>query len=380
MGAIITKLGLKKIASATVDNPLKIEKFALGDGGGNEIIPNADMKSLVGEKYRDFINDKYANNTNTVFESVLRANAKIEKGFYIRELGLFDESGDLIVVTEVPLQYRAATKEGNILTELLFNVVIQVDNADVIEIKLNEQAFATVDALHREKVERVQEDINTNTRINNLNSNQVKVSSGNFPNLNNTQEALDSLKTTDKALMEMDNNLKNIIRDFYKMFLGVAINTFNHTPFWNPHYVEVMWCSGQLLKVVDYPELYAVLGTRWGGEAGVNFNLPNTHDRVLRTVGSLMPWTYQEDAMQNITASLQGFYWKALNAGKEPIGSGAIQTYAGPDTFGGDFWAAGLKFYHLDWSFDASRVVRVANETRVKSLGVGTLMVVKVKI
>ncbi len=160
MGAIITKIGLKKIAGATVDNPLKIEKFALGDGGGKEIIANADMKSLVGEKYRDLINDKYANNNKTVFESVLRANAKIEKGFYIRELGLFDEEGDLIVVTDVPLQYRAATKEGNILTELLFNVVIQVDNAEVIEIKLNEQVVATVDMMNRilSRVEKLEVD------------------------------------------------------------------------------------------------------------------------------------------------------------------------------------------------------------------------------
>ncbi|MDR2007594.1 MAG: phage tail protein [Alphaproteobacteria bacterium] len=112
MGTIITNKGLSKLASATVENPIVITHFAVGDGGGKSINPNEYMESLINEKYRDYINDKYANGNNTTIECVLRANAPIEEGFYIRELGIFDIEGDLIAVANTPEQYRPATESG----------------------------------------------------------------------------------------------------------------------------------------------------------------------------------------------------------------------------------------------------------------------------
>ncbi|MDR2008092.1 MAG: phage tail protein [Alphaproteobacteria bacterium] len=112
MGTLITNVGLKKLAEATVENPLVITHFAVGDGGGEAINPSEYMENLVNEKYRDFINDKYSNANNTTIECVLRANAPITEGFYIRELGIYDESGDLIAVSNTPEQYRPATESG----------------------------------------------------------------------------------------------------------------------------------------------------------------------------------------------------------------------------------------------------------------------------
>ena len=49
---VITEKGLRKIANATITNPLILEKFAVGDGSGSEITPESSMTSLVNEKYR----------------------------------------------------------------------------------------------------------------------------------------------------------------------------------------------------------------------------------------------------------------------------------------------------------------------------------------
>ncbi len=260
MGAIITKIGLKKIASATVDNPLKIEKFAVGDGGGNKISPNEDMRSLVGEKYRDFINHKYTNNTNTVFESVLRANAKIKEGFYIRELGLFDEAGDLIVVTDLPLQYRAATKEGDIVTELLFNIAIQVDNSDVIEIKLHEQAFATVYALN----------ILTNT-VNEL--------------INSRNKFIESCVGIEK-LFNTDNSHKD------KNILNIGVKIY------------ALMDESNILLIKDYPILFRNIKGVDRGDG--TFAMPKFHDGTIRHVkknSNRGLGSFEEDTLQTHTHS-----------------------------------------------------------------------------
>lgn len=152
MKVVITKVGLAKIATATVDKPLKLTHFAVGNGDrngdGKPIEPNENMSSLVNEKYRDFINDAYSNENNITVECVLRANAPIEKGFKIFELGIFDDAGDMIAISQTPEQYRPATYEG-IATEWIASIVLELSNTDNITIEIPETAYATVDALER---------------------------------------------------------------------------------------------------------------------------------------------------------------------------------------------------------------------------------------
>ncbi len=261
MGAIITKLGLEKIAKATVDKPLRIEKFAVGDGGGVDITPNEDMRSLVNERYRDLINDKYANNNNTVFESVLRANAPILEGFYIRELGLFDEDGDLIVVTDVPVQYRPATEEGNIVTELLFNISIQVQNSDVIEIKINEQVFATVDMVNRliYRVDKIEN-----------NSKKLITSSVGVEKWFNTED-----KYKDQDIVE------------------IGIKTY------------ALMDSSNILNIADYPMLFKNIGGVDRGDG--TFAMPNFYDGTTRHLpkgSSRDLGSFEDDAMQRMMGEL----------------------------------------------------------------------------
>jgi phage-related tail fiber protein len=112
MDAVVTDIGLAKIAAATANNPLKITHFAVGDGGGSAITPTPDMTNLVNEEYRDYVNDVYASDNNTVVECVFRANAPVVGSFYIRELGIFDVDGDMIAIAQTPEQYRPAAAEG----------------------------------------------------------------------------------------------------------------------------------------------------------------------------------------------------------------------------------------------------------------------------
>jgi hypothetical protein len=188
------------------------------------------------------------------------------------------------------------------------------------------------------------------------------------------QESLDSLYTDTQ-------NILNMNRNFYKMFIGVSMTQFNDiNPLMNNSLVGWAWCEGQTLSVAEYPDLYAVIGNRWGGTANVDFKLPDTRNRVLRNTGANMGWGYQDDAVQKITGGMQGFYWRGMNNGATPTGYGAVSATGGGNSGGGDSGSAGLKFFWLDWNFDSARVVRTADETRVKSLPGRTFMITKVLV
>ncbi len=72
--------------------------MAVGDGGGVLPTPDAKQTALVNEKRRAALNMLYIdpqNSSQIIAEQVIPEN---EGGWWIREVGLFDESGALIAV------------------------------------------------------------------------------------------------------------------------------------------------------------------------------------------------------------------------------------------------------------------------------------------
>lgn len=62
-------------------------------------------------------------------------------------------------------------------------------------------------------------------------------------------------------------------------------------------------CDGASYKVVDYPDLYAVIGNTYGGDS-TNFNVPNLVDKFVQ--GSTTSGTEKEAGLPNITGT---FYY-----------------------------------------------------------------------
>ncbi|MBB7744903.1 phage tail protein, partial [Escherichia coli] len=96
---LLTDIGAAKLASAAaLGVPLKITHMAVGDGGGTLPTPDAKQTALVNEKRRAALNMLYIdpqNSSQIIAEQVIPEN---EGGWWIREVGLFDESGALIAV------------------------------------------------------------------------------------------------------------------------------------------------------------------------------------------------------------------------------------------------------------------------------------------
>lgn len=132
-GAIITTLGLAKLASATPLNQLNISALAVGDGNGGYPTLDPSMTALANEVWRGTpsppIRDPNSPNV-LIFEAVIPPSVG---GFTVREQAIFDDAGDMIAIgqTSVVEKPLPNTATGVILTVRLH---VQLDNAEQVDL------------------------------------------------------------------------------------------------------------------------------------------------------------------------------------------------------------------------------------------------------
>lgn len=133
----VTDIGAAKIINAQLGGKkVNITTFVVGDGNGKEVNPSPNQTTLVNEVYSGPIasaNIDEENNLIIVYESAIPANVG---DFYIREVGLKDEDGDLIAVGNYPESYKPVATSGS-TTELIVKMKIQVSNTDAINFKID---------------------------------------------------------------------------------------------------------------------------------------------------------------------------------------------------------------------------------------------------
>ncbi|KHP14777.1 tail protein [Salmonella enterica subsp. enterica serovar Havana] len=112
---VITTAGAAKLAAATVPGGKKINLnvMAVGDGGGKLPMPDAGQTQLVNEVWRHTLNkisqdNRYSN--YIVAELVIPPEVG---GFWMRELGLYDDEGTLIAVANMAESYKPELAEGS---------------------------------------------------------------------------------------------------------------------------------------------------------------------------------------------------------------------------------------------------------------------------
>ncbi|EDU1011373.1 phage tail protein [Salmonella enterica subsp. enterica serovar Nijmegen] len=134
---LLTEIGAAKLASAAaLGVPLKITHMAVGSGGGVLPTPNAQQTALVAEERRAALNMLYIdpqNSSQIIAEQVIPEN---EGGWWIREVGLFDETGALIAVGNCPESYKPKLVEGSGRTQTVRMVLI-TSSTDNITLKID---------------------------------------------------------------------------------------------------------------------------------------------------------------------------------------------------------------------------------------------------
>ncbi|EKP3240725.1 phage tail protein [Escherichia coli] len=135
---IITTAGAEKLAASASDGGKKVTPaiMAVGDGGGTLPDPDAKQTALINEVWRHDLNRVFIDNTskNTVVaELIIPAETG---GFWMRELGLYDDEGTLIAVANMAESYKPRIAEGTGRSQIC-RMVIAVSNIDTISLTVD---------------------------------------------------------------------------------------------------------------------------------------------------------------------------------------------------------------------------------------------------
>ena len=110
---MVTDLGNQKLAGYTLDGPkINITTAVVGDGGGSYYIPTPDMTEIKNEVWRGEIAEKKVNAVSPNMVDVKIVLDGTVGGFTVREVGLLDDSGNLIVVSNFPDTAKALILDG----------------------------------------------------------------------------------------------------------------------------------------------------------------------------------------------------------------------------------------------------------------------------
>lgn len=135
--AIPTQAGQAKIANAiALGIPLKITHMAVGDGNGQPVTPNPAQNTLVREQRRAPLNTLFQDPLNPAQLVAEQIIPETVGGWWIREVGLFDDSGILIAIANSPDTYKPQLSEGSGRTQTIRMVLI-VSDTSAVELKID---------------------------------------------------------------------------------------------------------------------------------------------------------------------------------------------------------------------------------------------------
>ncbi|EKB0212596.1 phage tail protein [Escherichia coli] len=144
---VITDTGAKKLAQAAAPDGklVRLTHMAVGDGGGTLPTPDSKQTRLVHEVWRHTVNRVILDATHQnriIAELVIPPETG---GFWIREIGVFDEHGDLIAVGNTAESYKPAVAEGSGRAQT-FRTILTVSSTATVALTVdNTMVMATVD-------------------------------------------------------------------------------------------------------------------------------------------------------------------------------------------------------------------------------------------
>ena len=155
---VMTTIGIQKLAAAQAGGPrVHISEMAVGDSRRE---PSPEYTALENEKWRGPINQLKVDPANPhwiIAETHVPADVG---GWMVREIGLFDMDGDLIVIGRQPDTYKPNLGEGT-AKELIIKLIIEVSNTECIDLSIDPSTVMAsreyVDNKYSETVKRLEE-------------------------------------------------------------------------------------------------------------------------------------------------------------------------------------------------------------------------------
>ncbi|EJK1447005.1 phage tail protein [Escherichia coli] len=144
---IITTEGRRKLAEALKPGGKKVTlaKMQVGDGNGQEVEPSEEQQQLVKKVWEGNISSITQDAENESFVTAELVIPADQGGFWVREIGLFDDEGAMIAVGNVAEGYKPRLEEGS-GREQVFRMVILLSNLSALNIKLDQSVVMVTKA------------------------------------------------------------------------------------------------------------------------------------------------------------------------------------------------------------------------------------------
>ncbi|HFI6031682.1 TPA: phage tail protein [Escherichia coli] len=135
--AILTNQGAARLANATMlGSKLNLTQMAVGDANGILPTPDPAQTKLINQKRiapLNLLSVDPNNQSQIIAEQIIPEN---EGGFWIREIGLYDDEGVLIAVANCPETYKPQLQEGSGRTQTI-RMILVVTNTEAITLKID---------------------------------------------------------------------------------------------------------------------------------------------------------------------------------------------------------------------------------------------------
>lgn len=133
----VTKVGQAVMANALAFNK-KIEfgDFVVGDGGGSTYEPDDNQQSLKSEVWSGAVRSVSVGEKNpneVIIDAYIPSS---DGGFTIREFGIKDKSGNLLIVGKHPETYKPIAVDGT-TKDLTIRVILNISNAENVIIQID---------------------------------------------------------------------------------------------------------------------------------------------------------------------------------------------------------------------------------------------------
>lgn len=135
--SVLTNYGVTAFAQAiSHKQPLNIVKMAIGDGNGQPITPQATQQSLAREVYKANLSSiklDVRNNKQVIFELIIPEDIG---GFYIREIGIFDNNDRLVAIANTPESYKPQLADGSGKIQVI-RMILLVSSSDSVTLTVD---------------------------------------------------------------------------------------------------------------------------------------------------------------------------------------------------------------------------------------------------
>jgi len=150
---VLTNYGTQAFAKALATNqPLRLSRFAVGDGNGQAVTPTADRTALVKETHRanvSAVSLDPRNNKQIIIELTIPEDVG---GFYIREMGVFDSANKLVAYANAPESFKPTLESGSGKVQVL-RMILKVSNSQAVTLSIdNSVIFVTRQQLNPQKI------------------------------------------------------------------------------------------------------------------------------------------------------------------------------------------------------------------------------------